>query len=463
MMNRFCSILVACLFAVMFLSSCGQRSKEYSKTENIDGESISSEETNIPDSSEHPDTSDDDKNKLQMEIVSSKNGIIASGMIGNEQGCYEIFYRPTGDGNIIYTDYATQNRVYLSSQVTSTHNDSTDTSWLPSTVGGCYFALSDTNLILFKLNTPAFADDDSEETQGYIARYDLNGSNRQVLAKLSSNETIADGCIVSDSKNIYYLEYFVNEDGSNTPTILAKLNISTGERTEICQLPQDSRHFIVGTYNDKIILKSVLNPVNIAEISSGDELVNAYKQQVHEISLISQDGQQQSVCKWKQGTRSEVFDNNTMYYWDNENQAMYRWDFENNSEICLYSGAVIGANGTNYTDLTLRPDTYDEHILATAPDPDDPNNSIRLAYDLQSNTFSELTLSANERDVEILAEGAQFFLVQIGLKEYPVADYAPNGQEIVTEMLLPDIRLMKKTDYWNNLPEYIPIKENVYI
>ena len=202
--------------------------------------------------------------------------------------------------------------------------------------------------------------------------------------------------------------------------------------------------------------------MNFTDISSAADVVNAYKQQIHEVSLLSQDGQQQTICKWKQDERSETFDNGTMYYWDNQRQGIYQWDFENNSEKCIYSGAVKGSNGVTYTDLTLLSDTYDNHILVTAPNPNNTNDSIRMAYDLQTNKFNELTLSANERDVEILAEGAQVFLVQIGLKEYPVTDYAPNGQEIITDMILPDIRLMEKSDYWNNLPNYIPIEENVY-
>ena len=459
MRNMLSKISAACLCLLILLCSCGQSSKNGNETE-ISSDGISSH--TLSDDA-NPDKTNDDKNSASpMQVISSGNGIIASGMAGNEQGCYEIFYRPTGDGNIIYTDYATQNRIYLSSQVAGSYHDSTDTSWLESTVGGCYFALTDKNLFLFKLNTPGFTADDSEESRGYIARYDLNGANRQVLTWLDSNETIADGCIVSDSENIYYLEYFINDDGSTTPTILTKLNIRTGEKKQICQLAQDSRHFIVGTYKDKMILKTILNPVHFTAASRAEDIMSAYNQQIHEISLLSANGQQQFVCKWRQDERSAVFANDTMYYWNHEKPGIYQWDFENNSEKCLYSGASIGADGKNYAKLSLLSDLYDNHILATAQESNDSSDSIRFAYDLESNTFSALTLSANERNVEILEEGSQFFLVQTGLKEYPVTDYSPDGEEMVTKMILPEIYLMEKEDYWNNLPNYIPIKENVY-
>ena len=113
-------------------------------------------------------------------------------MVGNKNGCYEVLYRPVGDGNILYTDYASKSRIYLSSRITGEHNNESDSSWLKSTVGGCYFSLTSEYLILFKLNTPAFADSETDMQRGYIAKYDLDGSNRQILTWLAPNETIAD-------------------------------------------------------------------------------------------------------------------------------------------------------------------------------------------------------------------------------------------------------------------------------
>lgn len=82
-------------------------------------------------------------------------------------------------------------------------------------------------------------------------------------------------------------------------------------------------------------------------------------------------------------------------------------------------------------------------------------------FDLEKNTFQTLTLSRNEYNVNILQEGFDYFLVQAGVKEYSVPDLAPDGQEITTNMLLPDVSLMIKSDYWNNIPNYIAINDDV--
>ena len=129
---------------------------------------------------------DESSDAAQMKIISSANGIIASSILGNEKGCYEVFDRPANGGNLLYTDYATKSHIYLSNQINSDHNNESDTSYLESTIGGCYLALSDDYLFIFKLNTPSFAADETSERQGYIARCDLDGADRQILTKLTA-------------------------------------------------------------------------------------------------------------------------------------------------------------------------------------------------------------------------------------------------------------------------------------
>ena len=103
-------------------------------------------------------SSNDEYTKGDLSIISSYNGIIASAYAGTEDGCYEIYYRSRGDGNIFYYDYATEQLVYLSNQTNSDHLDETDSSWLSSTAGGCYPIVGGDKLYLFKLNTPGYID-----------------------------------------------------------------------------------------------------------------------------------------------------------------------------------------------------------------------------------------------------------------------------------------------------------------
>lgn len=125
-------LLVFCLCIALFFTSCGTSAAESARQEGVlSGQNAEETPLSAGDAAALP----------QMQIISSHSGIIASGMVGNQNGCYEVLDRPVGDGNILYTDYATKSRIYLSSRITGDHTDESDPSWLKSTVGGCFFRL----------------------------------------------------------------------------------------------------------------------------------------------------------------------------------------------------------------------------------------------------------------------------------------------------------------------------------
>lgn len=429
---------------------------------NAKGKETVTESTSQTDSVDLTQPSDGSSDAAQMKIISSANGIIASGMLGNEKGCYEVFDRPANGGNLLYTDYATKSHIYLSNQINSDHNNESDTSYLESTIGGCYLALSDDYLFIFKLNTPSFAADETSERQGYIARCDLDGADRQILTKLAANESIVSGCVACDGENLYYLSCLLQDDGTTTPRTLIQLKIADGTRREICQLDSESRHFIVGAHQDKIILKSILNPAKLSDDLSADDIVRAVQEQVHQLTLLSTDGQQQELCRWKQDERSEMFMSGNMYYWDKETNGLYCWDLESDTPECLFAGPIRFDDEVSYDRLSLSADSFDGHLLVTAVQ-DSDGQAVSCAFDPISKSLQKLTLTSDdEKSVLILAEGSEYFLVRYGLMEYEVPDYAPDGREITTTMLLPNLRLIEKSDYWNNIPNYILLDDYVY-
>ena len=279
---------------------------------------------------------------------------------------------------------------------------------------------------------------------------------------MAANESIVSGCVACDGENLYYLSCLLQDDGTTTPSTLIQLKIADGTRREICQLDSESRHFIVGAHQDKIILKSILNPARLSDDLSAEDIVRAVQEQVHQLTLLSSDGQQQELCRWKQDERSEMFMNGNMYYWDKETNGLYCWDLESDTPECLFSDPICFDDKVPYDRLSLSADSFDGHLLVTAVQ-DSDGQAVSCAFDPISKSLQKLTLTSDdEKSVLILAEGSEYFLVRYGLMEYEVPDYAPDGREITTTMLLPNLRLIAKSDYWNNIPNYILLDDYVY-
>ena len=85
---------------------------------NVKGQKAVTENISQADSMNLTQPSDESSDAAQMKIISSANGIIASSILGNEKGCYEVFDRPANGGNLLYTDYATKSHIIFLTRLT---------------------------------------------------------------------------------------------------------------------------------------------------------------------------------------------------------------------------------------------------------------------------------------------------------------------------------------------------------
>ena len=79
---------------------------------NAKGKETVTESTSQTDSVDLTQPSDGSSDAAQMKIISSANGIIASGMLGNEKGCYEVFDRPA-NGETYYIPTMLQRAIFI--------------------------------------------------------------------------------------------------------------------------------------------------------------------------------------------------------------------------------------------------------------------------------------------------------------------------------------------------------------
>lgn len=462
--------LIAVLIIVAILvSGCGSYLNTKKSSSMI--ENSQSEESQIE------QTTDSKFEDGEFQIISSYNGIIATAYAETPNGCYEVLYRPSGDGNIIYNDYATQKLIYLSEQPNTTHDNEADTSWIQSTNGGCYPVVGGDKLYLFKLNTPGFIDQLGEAGKGYIYQYNLDGSGKKALTKIDDNETVSGCCIAYDGNNLYYLSILVQEDGIESIYQIIQVNTETGEKTVIKELPIDERHYIVGAVGGSLILKHIINPINIQEGAEEADIKDMYSKQQHQVTICALDGEEKVVKEWNQDEISEMIYDNRMIYWDSKSGEIKSLNIFTLQEDVLISETPADVNGDKYDAITMLPDSYDNHILFNGENMVEDSESgevysetvQRLALNISTNEVIRLDLVYTDplindaRDVSIYAEGADVFFVIVSKKEYAMTDYLEDGQLYITDLIVSVPAVIKKSDYWNNIPNYIEFQDYVYV
>lgn len=72
----------------------------------------------------------DNKSNLNLKILSSPSGLFARNYADAPTGCYEIIKWSTGDANILFNDLQSKQRVFLSSDLGSKHDDESDPSYI---------------------------------------------------------------------------------------------------------------------------------------------------------------------------------------------------------------------------------------------------------------------------------------------------------------------------------------------
>ena len=150
---------------------------------------------------------------------------------GNEQGYYEVLYGETGDANICYIDYATQQEVYLCAAPNCSHDREGCTAWIDPEEGSYIPLVSGDHLLLVHITYGAEA---PERAIPHIDEANLDGSDRRTLVSFAPNERLKSVFAANGSQLVCALDA-VNPDDledTNATLKLVLIDLETGERRD---------------------------------------------------------------------------------------------------------------------------------------------------------------------------------------------------------------------------------------
>lgn len=405
---------------------------------------------------------DENQNSIGLKLVTP---VDSSGVgAGNETGYYDLLYRGMG-ANILYTDYAAKQCVYLSSQINSTHQDETDPSWIPFVDGGIEPFLSGDKLYLRVIGMPG--DSDGSGTPGKIMEMNLDGSGRRDLFTLQSGETFTQNAIASNGTSFFCLINRVQASDAIWNKSLIKIDAKTGQSETLYNF--DLPVYIVGAFDDILVLKTI-------EIPSMDALFHSetssqtIASQIHTLYTFAiNTGCLQQVKQWKQIELSGACHDNTFCYLNFEDLSVYRLDIAtgDTQKICD-SFPACDPEHTNLLGF------FDNHLQFEVMDlgnlqPDGSGvKRYQYAVDLDKGEIIAQTLfiqgdeGAMPSVYHIMAETEDYFMVHYATTTKAIESVAPDGTIGTEQISLAKNALIKKSDYWANINNIIPINdENV--
>jgi hypothetical protein len=280
---------------------------------------------------------------------------------------------------------------------------------------------------------------------------DLNGSNRIEIELPAELSFLPTSGMVAGEKDVYAVAIHTNSQAESQYRLI-RIDVENRSVSAIENLDNDKTWFLIGALNGKLLLK------NITRASTGstpEETVENIKNRIHTVALYNvQTSEQQVITQWQHGQMTEIYADNTLYFWSAETNTLHQLDDETYSlnEIAALTFPVS-------EEYTISPETcaYDGHIIFGATT--ENGASQRYAYNINTQELLTLTLKIEQRYVGILGESDEYFIVKTSDVERTYSDTASDGSIFENRQLISVFSLIEKSDYWNNIPNYIDIQD----
>lgn len=387
-------------------------------------------------------------------LISAPAGIIYSGPAITENGFYEIL-KPldsaSNGGNIVYTDFSTCKRIYLSSQINSYHTSEDDTSYIFSLIGGAGI-LTDQNLLyVIKFGKPGLVESYGKAGLPILYRMELNGCNRKTIYLQANQSIVPDSGILATDGELFFL---VQEVGSDLTEhiILCKTNFVNEQTEKISDLSKqiDGRIFLSGFSSNRILLYQYAY-----DETGSDRSVRCWSYDIA-------DGLCRPYFEFSDSNFALMGRQGELYYIKSENEqfSLYQIDTstENNSILLCKSltppignyDTVVPGNNSFYPYFSF----YFENSQTL--------EGARYQWNQEENIWLKETLSDGGKDVRIKGSIKDQFLIQIGDLEKEFVNYLSDGTAVEDSTLISQYALIKQEDYWNNVPNYIRFADDVY-
>lgn len=135
-------------------------------------------------------------------------------------------------------------------------------------------------------------------------------------------------------------------------------------------------------------------------------------------------------------------------------------DYATDIRTCIASNIVI-----YNTDSTNLSGFFDNHAIIETSDTRDTSNISHIQYNIDLSTGDcvtntlQYTVDGDEKNVYILAETSDAFLVRNGVEEKEITVVDNTGVPSSLMASIPQYALIQKSDYWNGVSAYTPIND----
>ena len=281
--------------------------------------------------------------------------------------------------------------------------------------------------------------------------------------------TVPQGCLLSyntgiaaDGQNLYLLLLDYDANAMQiTNTALCRTNFDENKLERLCQLGKEREGNIIGVYPEGLVLQRSW----ISSEYAGDDLQDQLPHLQYELQLYSlrENRLTDTGFAWTQGELSFTARQGIVYFVKSGGACLYAHNLQNGKEWIVTDNIFGEAQPTPAASVMLMGEIRDNHIMFSSSTGE---HTRYYSYNLTTQETLPLSLSftheGGEIPVFIQDETDQYFLVNGGMMNITRSATGLDGSLYTVDSSMTEYMLIKKEDYWNSVPNYIPFDDTLF-
>ena len=381
---------------------------------------------------------DVNQNNMNLRTLSSPSGLYSQNYANAPTGCYEIIRWASGDANILFNDLQSKQRVFLSSDLGSNHDNESDPSYIKSSSCGLSIMKSDNYLYVLGRGIQAKSSEELE-FPSFLEQRELTGgmvNSIELPANMIFNEG---GAFAAGNDKLYFATtiFTYNDNDISYRYWLYTYDEKTGTLSPFYEFTTVTYAGIISAYDDVLVIKCV-------EKIDGKPNICIYGLNIStsEFYKITDEGYTMTM-------------NDKLYVvCDDKSVKEYSITEDTTTSLVSFGDEVTRVSlVTKPVDDNLFIYTYNENTY----------ESKYYVFNTTDKSLKEIDLYNDEGHfIGIYGRRGDYYFVITGKKLVSFKNIAPDHMTVFDDERVDyEYAWIKKSDYCNSIPNFEPIESKI--
>ncbi len=381
---------------------------------------------------------DVNQNNMNLRTLSSPSGLYSQNYADATTGCYEIIQWTSGDANILFNDLQSKQRVFLSSDLGSNHDNESDPSYIKSSSCGLSIMKSDNYLYILGRGIQAKSSEELE-FPSFLEQRELTGgmvNSIELPANMIFNEG---GAFAAGNDKLYFATtiFTYNDNDISYRYWLYTYDEKTGIMSPFYEFTTVTYAGIISAYDDVLVIKCV-------EKIDGKPNICIYGLNIStsEFYKITDEGYTMTM--------------NDKLYVVCDDKSIKEYSITEDTTTSLVSF------GDEVTRVSLVAKPVDDNLFIYTYN-DNTYESKYYVFNTADKSLKEIDLYNDEGYfIGIYGRRGDYYFVITGKKLVSFKNIAPDHMTVFDDERVDyEYAWIKKSDYCNSIPNFEPIESKI--